>query len=280
VVSALCFSNHKYLKLLGISLNGYAIAFKPLKVFLMNSIESGDIFFQQTKYTRGKLPVHPLDFSAKPEEFKTYEGVNIIKLPTDFSFLLNNLDHVLIERRSRRRFSKEPITLQELSTMLKFSAGFSNDEFNGAGFNYRQVPSAGGLYPYETYVIVNNIQGVKMGLYHYNIPAHALDVLKEGDYRKKIAAICLDQAMARDCAAVFAWTMLASRSKWKYGERAYRYIFIDLGHLAQNFYLVAEALQLSVCAIGALYDDEGNEFLEVDGNDESMCYAGVVGRGA
>ena len=244
----------------------------------MSPTDCGDAFFQGTKYARGALPGRFLDFSTKPDDFKAYDDMDRIALPTSFDLILNDLKHVLAERRSRRRFSKESITLQEISTLLKFTCGLSNDEFDNAGFNFRNVPSAGGLYPYETYVIVNNIEGLNQGLYHYHVPSHALEILKSGDFRKKIAAICLDQAMARDCAAVLAWTMVAPRSKWKYGERAYRYIFIDLGHLAQNFYLVAEAMQLSACAIGALYDDEGNEFLDVDSNDESLCYVGVVGR--
>ncbi|HME55577.1 MAG TPA: SagB/ThcOx family dehydrogenase [Candidatus Lokiarchaeia archaeon] len=245
--------------------------------------ECGDAFFQGTKYTREELPRKSLNVNEKPDDFKIYENRERVALPTEHDFLLNDLKHVLVERRSRRRFSPEPMALQELSTLLKFSAGLSNEEgaeFSDSGFKLRHVPSAGGLYPYETYVIAHNVEGLNRGLYHYHVPGHALDVLKEGDFRKDAAGICLDQFLARDCAAMLAWTLVAPRSKWKYGERAYRYIFLDLGHLAQNFYLVAEVLQLSACAIGALYDDEGNDFLEVDGYDESLCYVGVVGRRA
>nr|MDO8108866.1 SagB/ThcOx family dehydrogenase [Candidatus Sigynarchaeota archaeon] len=245
----------------------------------MDSDEYGDAFFQGTKYTRGDLPQRSPDFIVKPDDFKVYEDAERMSLPRQFTFGPNDLKHVLEERRSRRRFSKEPMSLAELSTLLKYTSGISGDETDQGNFALRHVPSAGGLYPYETYVVVNNVDGVKNGLYHYYPPDHALDVLKlGGDYGKKVAAICLDQPMAKDCAAAFLWTLVSLRSKWKYGQRAYRYMFIDLGHLAQNLYLVAEALQLSTCAIGALYDDEGNEFLGVDGYDEALCYVGVVGR--
>ena len=170
------------------------------------------------------------------------------------------------------------MTLQEVSTLLKYTAGISADVFDDDGLNFRHVPSAGGLYPYETYVVANNITSLEKGLYHYNVPAHRLDLLNAGDLGPRIAAVCLDQVMARQAAAVLAWTAVVPRSKWKYLQRCYRYVFMDLGHLGQNFYLVAEALHLAACTIGALYDEEGNDLLGIDGVDESLSYVGVVGR--
>jgi SagB-type dehydrogenase family enzyme len=239
----------------------------------------GDSFFRKSRYERGKLPSHSLDFGAKPEDFKMYDSpLKRVVLPKDFKFELDDFKSMLIERRSRRRFTKEPISLQELSTLLKYTSGISSDEFDESVFNFRHVPSAGGLYPYETYVIANNVDGIDKGLYHYNIIGHEIDMLKDGDLGSRIAAVCLDQSMARQAAAVFAWTAIVPRSQWKYLQRCYRYIFMDLGHLGQNFYLVAEALQLAACTIGALYDGEGNNLLGIDGIDESLSYIGIVGR--
>ncbi|NMC07020.1 MAG: SagB/ThcOx family dehydrogenase [Candidatus Lokiarchaeota archaeon] len=241
----------------------------------------GDNFFRKSRYERGRLPSHRLDFAAKPDGVKVYDNpLNRVTLPRDFTFERNEFDHLLRERRSRRQFAREPMTVQEISTLLKFTAGTVNDEFDDAGFNFRHVPSAGGLYPYETYVISNNVAGLQKGLYHYNLPAHELHLLKDGDLSARISAVCLDQAMARQAAAVLAWTAVVPRSQWKYLQRCYRYVYMDLGHLGQNFYLVAEALQLAACTIGALYDEEGNNLLGIDGIDESLSYVGVVGRRA
>jgi SagB-type dehydrogenase family enzyme len=77
---------------------------------------------------------------------------------------------------------------------------------------------------------------------------------------------------------VFIWTAVVARSKWKYGERAYRYIYMDAGHIGQNLYLAAVALGLGCCTIGAFFDDEVNEILNVDGTEETAVYMGVVGR--
>ncbi|MBN2154167.1 MAG: SagB/ThcOx family dehydrogenase [Candidatus Lokiarchaeota archaeon] len=253
----------------------------PRKVTNMQGDDYGDTFFKRSRYVRGMLPAHRLDFNTKPDEFKACKGAgNRIPLPRDYVFEVDRFGSLLADRRSRRRFAREPMTLQELSTLLKYTSGISADQFDASGFNFRHVPSAGGLYPYETYVVANRVDGLAEGLYHYDVPSHALDLLAEGSLAPRTAAICLDQAIARQAAAVLAWTAVVPRSRWKYLQRCYRYIYMDLGHLGQNFYLVAEALRLAACTIGALYDDEGNSLLGIDGVDESLSYVGVVGRRA
>jgi len=76
----------------------------------------------------------------------------------------------------------------------------------------------------------------------------------------------------------FIWTAMIGRSQWKYLQRCYRYLYLDAGHIGQNFYLIAEALGLGACTIGALYDDDLNQFLEIDGNTETVLYVGTVGK--
>jgi SagB-type dehydrogenase family enzyme len=145
-------------------------------------------------------------------------------------------------------------------------------------YAFRTVPSAGGLYPIEIYPVVNNVARLEKGVYHYNIQNHSLDLLKEGDFRGKVVEGCLGQNMTFTSAVNFIWTAVIERSKWKYLQRCYRYIYIDAGHIGQNFYLVAEALGLGACTIGAIYDDELNILLEIDGINETSIYVGVLGK--
>jgi len=84
--------------------------------------------------------------------------------------------------------------------------------------------------------------------------------------------------MAHKSAVNVIWTAMIERSKWKYLQRCYRYLYLDCGHIAQNFYLVAEALNLGACTIGAIYDDELNTILGIDGKEEIALYVGVVGN--
>ena len=83
--------------------------------------------------------------------------------------------------------------------------------------------------------------------------------------------------MCVESAVVFIWTSIFQRMKWKYGQRAYRYVYLDAGHIAENLALTATSLGLGSCQIGALFDDEVNEIIDVDGAEESVIYMSVVG---
>ena len=107
---------------------------------------------------------------------------------------------------------------------------------------------------------------------------HELDQLRMGDFRMQVAQAALDQEVAFRANVVFVWTAIFQRSRWKYRQRAYRYIYLDAGHIAQNVALGAVSLGLGSCQIAALYDDEANALLGVDGIEESTIYMTVVGR--
>ena len=236
----------------------------------------GDGFQQKSKYVRNKLPRHSLDWSRKPKTFKTYpDTVKKIKLPDPKFDETIQFWSVIKNRHSTRKFTEEPISLMDISLLLFGMSGL-NRIF--PQFSFRTVPSAGGLYPIEIYPVVNSVMNLQKGLYHYDIQNHSLEQLKEGDFRDKVNKGCLDQNMAFASAVNFIWTAVIGRSQWKYLQRCYRYIYLDAGHIGQNFYLVAEALGLGACTIGAIYDNELNQFLEIDGKNETVLYVGVVGK--
>jgi SagB-type dehydrogenase family enzyme len=122
------------------------------------------------------------------------------------------------------------------------------------------------------------VERIDPGIYHYSIQDHGLEQLQKGDFRQKIAQAALDQDMAFAANAVFVWTGVFGRAKWKYEQRAYRYVYLDAGHIAQNLALAAVALSLGTCQIAALYDDEVNALLDIDGTEESVLYMSVVGH--
>lgn len=234
----------------------------------------GDSFQQQTKYFPGKLTNNRLLWSEKPEKYKTYQNVNKIKLPLANNLSKCSFEEALVKRKSIRRYSTIPLSLEMLSYLLWASTGIQRIE---GEFEFRTAPSAGALYPIETYIIVNNVTGLSMGVYHYSIGEHLLEELKTGDYRNKIANAALGQEMCCDAAVVFIWTALFARSKWKYGQRAYRYIYLDAGHIAQNLALAATGINLGSCQIAALFDDVSNELLDIDGETESVIYMTSLG---
>ena len=236
----------------------------------------GDQFQRETMYQRGKLLGGGLDWSTKPPVYKQYGSVPIITLPEPSPEKLTTpIGKVLEERKSVRSFGSDPLTPVELSQLLWASQGVTR---HVQGFGLRTAPSAGALYPIETYLAVHNVSEIETGIYHYAVETHELEQLKKGDFRISAAQSALDQEIAYTANVVFIWTAIFERSKWKYQQRAYRYIYLDAGHIAQNVALSAVALGLGSCQIAALYDDEANSLLGVDGVEESTVYMTVVGR--
>jgi SagB-type dehydrogenase family enzyme len=166
------------------------------------------------------------------------------------------------------------MSLSLLSQLLSATQGITHTSF---GHSFRACPSAGALYPIETYVAVNQVDGLSPGIYHYYPPKHTLELLVQGTFGSDLAQAALGQEMVRAASVVFVWTAVVQRSKWKYKERGYRYIYLDAGHIGQNLYLAAAALDLGCCAIGALFDEEVNHLIGVDGKDETVVYMGAVG---
>ncbi|MHA2118103.1 MAG: SagB/ThcOx family dehydrogenase [Candidatus Thorarchaeota archaeon] len=233
----------------------------------------GDDFYRKSKYTRGNLPRHRLDWSSKPPTYKRYESVQKVQLPDPISEGGAGLWKVLNIRRSRRAYADDPLTLEDLSQLVWATQGVTA---NVSDHDLRTAPSAGALYPIETYICVNRVSDLESGLYHYSVPDHELDFLKPGKFGGNVSRGALDQKMTEKAAVVFIWSAIFQRSKWKYLQRAYRYIFLDAGHIAQNLALAAEALGYGTCQIGAIYDDELNELLDLDGEDESVIYLSTV----
>ena len=105
-----------------------------------------------------------------------------------------------------------------------------------------------------------------------------MERLRTGDLRHAAAQAALDQQMVARADVVFVWTAVFERCRWKYGPRAYRYIWLDVGHIAQNVALAAVALGLGSCQIAAIYDDEADTLLSLDSEREGVLYMTTVGR--
>jgi len=234
----------------------------------------GDEFQQETKYVPDKMSGGGLNWANQPEVYKQYAGKASIKLPSLTHMETLSLDQALKRRRSVRSFSARPVSKEQLAYLLWASTGIQRVEF---GYEFRTAPSAGALYPIETYLAVRNAEEVTPGIYHYSIRSHALEQLQIGDFSRNIAIAALGQRMFVEAAVTFIWTAIFQRSKWEYRERAYRYIYVDAGHIAQNLALAAVSIGLGSCQVGAIYDDEVNEVIGVDGIQESALYLSAVG---
>lgn len=237
----------------------------------------GERFQRETKHVRGRLVRGDMDWSRQPPPYKDYPDAPVIPLEPPVGTEGPTLWQTLAQRRSQRRFGGQAVTLAETSRLLWAAQGATA---RAGHLLLRTAPSAGALYPIETYLIVHRVEGLEPGVYHYDVRRHALEQLQRGDLRQQTARAALDQRSARDADLVLAWTAVFGRSRWKYGERAYRYVYLDAGHIAQNAALAAVALGLGSCQVAALYDEEVNALLGADGEQESVVYMTVVGRPA
>ena len=243
----------------------------------------GRAFQEKTAYHRYAMEEYELDWRSKPPIYKFYPHAPVVSLPSAApdpdEEPAPDLWTCVARRRSVRAFGAVPLTLVDLSRLLWASAGVTTSFITPHGQDfYRAAPTAGALYPIETYVVVNRVEELVTGLYHYQVREGELVVLREGDFGRDLARAGLEQEMLEEAACVFAWTAMVGRSKWKYRERAYRYIYMDAGHVGQNFYLAAAALNLGCCTVGAFFDEEVDRLIGVDGTDEISVYLGAVGK--
>jgi len=186
---------------------------------------------------------------------------------------------VLNTRRSRRDYTGQAISLQQLSNLVYYSCGVTG---RTQGYGYVQLPlrtfpSCGGLQDPEAYLSIQSVDGVSPGLFHYHAVDHVLELMRPGEHGARLRSLSLGQPQLETASVVFLITGCFDRLRWKYGERGYRYMCIDAGYLGQNIYLTGEAMGLGVCAIAAFMDDAIEEFLGVDGTNETSLLLTTIG---
>jgi SagB-type dehydrogenase family enzyme len=236
----------------------------------------GTRFQNETKYTPASLSGHMFNLGAIPDTFKEYPSpIARVTLPEPKAGGEAGLWRLLLKRRSRREYAAgKPLKLNDLSALLWATQGLTA-QFGDTFF--RTSPSAGGLYPVETYLCVRAVDGLEEGIYHFRPGDYDLEFLKKGDFSRALTEAALQQTLILAAQVTFIWSALIARGSWKYGQRVYRYIYLDAGHIAQNLYLAGEALGLGVCAVGAFYDDDVNRIIDLDGEEETVIYMATVG---
>lgn len=238
----------------------------------------GDDFQRLSKYSRESLGGRSLDWENKPRQYKQYPAdLELFELEKPGHSRGMPLYDVLQQRRSERNFIVRHLSAVKLAQVLWATQGIT---MANEHHQFRTAPSAGGLFPIETYCVINHVEGFKAGVYHYQVLYHRLALLKEGNFGIDLAKAALGQKMLRDAAFNLVWSAMIERSKWKYEQRAYRYIYLDAGHIAQNSALAAVSLGLGSCQIGAFFDAETDKIIGLDGENEFVIYMTAVGETA
>ena len=188
-----------------------------------------------------------------------------------------NLLDLINQRKTLRKYSPAAITLIELSFLLWTTQGVK--KITKRPVTFRSVPSAGARHAFETFILVNRVEGLEKGLYRYLATSHQIArVEAPAGITGQVSQACLEQDQIITAAVTMVWVAVPQRMVWRYGERGYRYLHLDAGHVCQNLYLAAEAIQCGVCAIAAFNDVELNQVMGLDGEEQFVIYLGTVGK--
>lgn len=215
-------------------------------------------------------------YQSAPRE---YLSAPFLSLPEPLS--VSSPFQELVEGRvSCRRFREgAEVPLVHLSTLLHLAYGvLGRSAFGSLEFLDRPVPSAGGLYPLELYLLIRSVEGVAPGVYHYAVVGHGLEQLREvlvpaslNDY------LFMGQHYLTPAGATLVIAAEVDRTMTKYGDRGYRYLLLEAGHCAQNVNLAATGLGLGTCNIGGFFDQELADLLTVDADVVTPLYGIALG---
>lgn len=205
------------------------------------------------------------------------KSIFVLPKPSDIDLGSCGIRNIIEARRSVREYSEESLTLKELSWLLWCTQGVK--EIVDRPATLRTVPSAGARHPFETYLLVNRVEGLKPGLYRFLAIDHKLlEVNLDEGLVNKVAEANWSVEMLKKSGVIFIWVAVQYRMTYRYGNRGYRYMYLDAGHVCQNLYLSAEAVGFGVCAVGGFYDDRINCLLNLDGDEQFVIYMATVGK--
>ena len=246
---------------------------EQLRTFLKGHV--GD-WRGETDQSRGLPPPpvqRPVPESAKFIDLPPPDTITVGQLP---------LVQAIKQRRSLREYAPTPLSQEALSFLLWSTQGVSSYTQDADGnivSQYRTVPSGGARHPFETYLLINRVQGLTPGLYRFMPFGHKLCLLRESNYlAADIQTACYGQDFPGKAAVVFVWAAVPGRTEWRYGYIAHRMIAMDVGHVCQNLYLSAEAIGAGACAMLGYSQPHMDALIGVDGTDEFTIYMASVGK--
>lgn len=209
---------------------------------------------------------------------KRYPHAPRIALPPAPESLQQDVGMLLRQRRSVRQLSGKPMSLAQLATLLYYSYGISRyEDGQQQSYPHRVVPSGGGLYNLEVYVLVFSVADLEPGAYHYEAYSHGLERIVAGEPHDTLRQSLLYEELLHGPAVALVVSGVFDRPRFKYGELGYRLTLLEAGHVGQNVCLTATALGLGACPVAGFVEDTINDLLGLDGVDETAVYLFVVG---
>ncbi len=199
--------------------------------------------------------------------------VSTVTSPVDWEDHLQALDRTIARRRSTRKLSGAHLTLDELLAVLDFA--YQPQHYVDQGLD--GDPDYFDLGLIQSFVAVSGVEGLEVGCYYYAPYMQELRQIRFKDFREELGYLCLGQELGKDAAAMVFHTADLAQAIALHGDRAYRYLHLDAGHLGQRLNLAAIRLGLGVSGIGGFFDDLVNEVLGIP-EDEAVIYITALGR--
>jgi SagB-type dehydrogenase family enzyme len=192
-----------------------------------------------------------------------------------------SLADALAARRTWRRFGEAPVSLAEVSTLLRVGwgvQGWRPLDGGPARVARKTHPSGGARFPTEVYLLALDVTGLPRGWYHFHAPSHRLSPLGPVRRRARVETYLPTQWWYSGAAALVVTTAVFARMRQRYPyPRAYRAILLEAGHACQTFCLLATALGLAPFATAAFADSALERALGLNGVDEAALYVAGVG---
>ncbi len=214
-----------------------------------DQLVSATRYHARTCHVRHRISPHSLDFSRYPQPFKRYEFLNETQMVRDMA----GSELSVCDALDREPSDISRVDFKKICRILSLCYGVTLAD-RSRGILFRSVPSAGGLYPCQLYLSVTDIPDIETGLYYCDTVQGLLGKINTRplDMKKILPA-------PTPAGAYLVITGVFYHSAWKYRERAFRYLLLDAGHLAESVMLAARAEDIGA---GAGYDFDDQQLLK------------------
>ncbi len=244
----------------------------------LTDIDVAELFHENSKIT-------PFDngesLGSLPPALEPGVSVRRVSLPRSGLSSAMPLEDAIVRRASARAFNgASALPLDTLSRLLGLSCGFTaaaGPEAGGAFEFHRAAPSAGAIFPIEAYPVVLRVQGCAAGVYRYEPGDHSLTLLRPGFFGHHLARWTLYQPYLAAASAIVVLAGMSDRVRPRYGERGYRYMLLEAGHIAQNFSLLCAAYGLGSLCIGGFVDAAVSRLVGLNEITEIPLYLTAAG---
>lgn len=239
-------------------------------------------FHKQTNFNfpLGTLPTDPQYWPKEWTEIYHKSYPRMPKVPLSEKLLdLGELKNALELRFSQREFDiTQEISFSELSTLLHFSSGIRPSAGDNQAIR-RFYPSGGARYPLEVYLLVQRVEGLTPGIYHFNVKNNYLEILDTEKEDVEELKKGLLYPWSQEAAVVVFITAVWGRNFMKYKDRGYRIVLMEAGHLNHNIALISSALGIKCCNSVGFHNEHIDHMLDIgQENEENSLYMAVLGK--